>query len=372
MAIVINTFFWSIFFMFGFIAIFNILEEVGSIVIQNYFHRKIETVVLLMIYSVLILLLVRWLRAADLTFSWTANAIRLGILVYTALRLSNVYALISFIGLSVLSFWPMWNFRPLGILNACFMLTFMLIINRFNLPIRANHNYYFLVTGGISLIWWIFNYFLYSDATNQILPLTITSSITMMAIFLYTRLLNYHSEMEKQLRYDTQHDKLTGVRSLERFERDFKFHHNLSIKDDMNSCYLVVLDIDHFKQINDTYGHPVGNNVLIQFSHHLDQYLNTLNVPCGFYRTGGEEFSIIIAGHSDDKIAYSILNHYHDLLKDLTIQHHGKQITISISAGLTQVTMSDNIESAVNRADELLYQAKRAGRDRIMTDIRID
>jgi diguanylate cyclase (GGDEF)-like protein len=70
---------------------------------------------------------------------------------------------------------------------------------------------------------------------------------------------------------------------------------------DGDNLHLVMMDIDHFKAINDTYGHLIGDEALINFARDVESYFIPMDYYAAVYRTGGEEFSILIYGLSDDQ-----------------------------------------------------------------------
>ncbi len=114
---------------------------------------------------------------------------------------------------------------------------------------------------------------------------------------------------------------------------------------------LIMLDIDHFKSVNDTYGHDVGDKVLITLTKLITKHLRTNDI---FARWGGEEFMILLPRTNID-IAYNKaqeLRHLIEQYRDNTIP------SITISLGVTQILNSDNELSAFSRVDKALYQAK--------------
>jgi diguanylate cyclase (GGDEF)-like protein len=121
---------------------------------------------------------------------------------------------------------------------------------------------------------------------------------------------------------------------------------------------LIFLDIDHFKQINDTYGHLRGDEVLIWLCDNVKTFLRSDDILA---RWGGEEFVVLIEGmilptalSKAEKIrAYIESNIFMDGLK------------LTISMGVTQISKSDSLESLVQRADATLYKAKQNGRNRV-------
>ncbi|WP_156647331.1 GGDEF domain-containing protein, partial [Lacticaseibacillus manihotivorans] len=128
---------------------------------------------------------------------------------------------------------------------------------------------------------------------------------------------------------------------------------------------LITIDVDHFKQINDTYGHLMGNQTLIAFSRQLKQLLSNQNDSYKFYHTGGEEFAILLPNTSLDT-ARKVVHDCQLALKTLAIPLTEGQLQVTASFGLAVANPNDN--SATNffkRSDRYLYQSKNNGRDRL-------
>ncbi|MBM9514889.1 PAS domain-containing protein [Desulfogranum marinum] len=153
-------------------------------------------------------------------------------------------------------------------------------------------------------------------------------------------------------------DSLTGAIN----RRGFNTHLGAIIAS--NSRYpeetaLLMLDIDHFKSVNDTYGHDAGDQVLIKLVQQLQSIIRKVDILA---RWGGEEFIILMPKTNKEKaviLAERIRQHIEDYEFD-----HPQYITISL--GLTSLEKYDTLESIVKRADDALYQAKQSGRNRVI------
>ncbi|MGR3715434.1 MAG: GGDEF domain-containing protein [Thermohalobaculum sp.] len=127
-------------------------------------------------------------------------------------------------------------------------------------------------------------------------------------------------------------------------------------------------DLDHFKGLNDNYGHAVGDAVLRHFAGLIKNNIKGQDTPA---RYGGEEFAIIFpktsvfgAGHVTDKIR-ELLNG-----TDIILSRDRSSIgRVSVSFGVTQLLSSDSMAELIRRADGLLYRAKALGRNRVETDM---
>jgi two-component system cell cycle response regulator len=127
---------------------------------------------------------------------------------------------------------------------------------------------------------------------------------------------------------------------------------------------VLLFDIDHFKQINDTYGHDAGDDVLREFSERLRRGVRGIDLVA---RYGGEEF-LLVMPETDAAFAGSVAERLRgDVEKDAFATRAGATIPVTVSIGIAEwLGPSDNAEELVKRADAALYAAKRAGRNRVV------
>ncbi|MGE8066706.1 sensor domain-containing diguanylate cyclase [Pseudomonas sp. NPDC089569] len=126
----------------------------------------------------------------------------------------------------------------------------------------------------------------------------------------------------------------------------------------------LMLDIDDFKVINDTYGHQEGDNVLQRIA---DSGRAALRRGDLFGRIGGEEFAAVFPGCTPD-MALQVAERLQREIQRLSFEHDGQAFGITVSQGLTTLTDQDeNVEHLFARADAAMYRAKRAGKNRIVS-----
>ncbi|MCE5313368.1 MAG: diguanylate cyclase [Nitrospiraceae bacterium] len=125
---------------------------------------------------------------------------------------------------------------------------------------------------------------------------------------------------------------------------------------------LVMIDIDFFKNINDTYGHLFGDLVLARAAHMIQDNLRSYDVLA---RYGGEEF-MIVCPDSDVNEAKAVADRVHEKLKQEVISDDTHTTSITISAGITERRPDDTMDTLLSRVDTALYQAKLTGRDKIV------
>ncbi|HNK62451.1 MAG TPA: histidine kinase N-terminal 7TM domain-containing protein [Anaerolineales bacterium] len=169
--------------------------------------------------------------------------------------------------------------------------------------------------------------------------------------------------IQNELRYLAGHDPLTGTINRRYFMelahkellRARRYHRNLS---------LVLIDLDEFKKVNDTYGHQAGDQALLVLKDLCGQSIRTIDA---FARLGGEEFALLLPETGQDA-AYAIAERLRDSLARTTIKFGGHHFKITMSMGVTEYNLhkDDTIDSMISRADKALYQAKAGGRNKVL------
>ena len=146
-----------------------------------------------------------------------------------------------------------------------------------------------------------------------------------------------------------------GQRELEQYQR---YHHPLS---------LFILDIDHFKQVNDTYGHAAGDQVLIKLAEVSRRLLRATDM-CG--RLGGEEFVGLLPETPADQ-AYTVAERLRETLAETPVATPVGEIRFTVSIGIATAIPGDrSIDDLVRVADEAMYEAKAAGRNKVVARLR--
>ena len=195
------------------------------------------------------------------------------------------------------------------------------------------------------------NDFIVKPAVEQVLVARIKSLVLIRQQYLTLQ------RQKQQMELLSLTDNLTGT-----FNRRYLSEHGVKLAADSVSLPMsvVILDIDHFKSVNDTHGHMKGDKVLINIAQCLRQNapLNGVTI-----RYGGEEFCILMPGYSAEKaeaICEIIRN------KGKLIDTDG--INVSLSIGLSEINSNGipDLETALNKADVALYSAKKNGRDRVV------
>ena len=121
-----------------------------------------------------------------------------------------------------------------------------------------------------------------------------------------------------------------------------------------------LLDIDNFKKLNDTLGHSVGDMALKTLAGHVQKQLRAVDIVARF---GGEEFVVLLPGVPVDEAQVTLTRLQRTLSASL-FMHDGREVFVTFSAGVTRFRPGEPLESALERADEALYEAKRTGKNR--------
>jgi len=127
----------------------------------------------------------------------------------------------------------------------------------------------------------------------------------------------------------------------------------------------IMVDIDKFKSINDTYGHHVGDEVICEVAHRLGSWLRTGDIVC---RYGGEEFAILLPD-ADPGIAEAVAQRICTGIAAEPVSTQAGPLPVTVSAGVADaIADGATMQSMLSRADAALYRAKRAGRNRVISD----
>lgn len=153
-------------------------------------------------------------------------------------------------------------------------------------------------------------------------------------------------------------DPLTGA--LNRFGAEKKFQNLVGYyASNMEAFSIIILDIDHFKNVNDTYGHGTGDEVLVEISSVVK---NAIRQDDAFIRFGGEEF-IVFLSDADLEIAKQSAEKLRLLIESTSFSSSGLNVTASF--GVVQYSPGESMNLLVEKADQLLYAAKAGGRNQV-------
>ncbi len=167
-----------------------------------------------------------------------------------------------------------------------------------------------------------------------------------------------------QLEQDTRTDPLTSL-----YNRRYLFSEGIRLyerwRHEQASIALLMIDIDHFKHINDKYGHQVGDEVLAEIARVLKQQCRPYDLVA---RYGGEEFVVMLEATSSGS-GIATAQRIRQSIIGSTVRSGQRELHITVSIGVVEGNSLGDFDSTLRKADEALYQAKEAGRNRIVTHV---
>ncbi len=174
--------------------------------------------------------------------------------------------------------------------------------------------------------------------------------------------INVRLERVRFFRERADRDGLTGLLTRRAYVERFKIQLSEATRY-KKPVSLCLIDLDHFKEVNDRYGHLAGDRVLSKFGRLLSSRFRAMDVRC---RWGGEEFAVSFY-NEEAETAGLILDRVHEEFRQMRFTgDHGEKFHVTFSAGITTFPKDgDSLEDLFGAADKKLYQAKQQGRDRI-------
>lgn len=177
---------------------------------------------------------------------------------------------------------------------------------------------------------------------------------------------NLRVELEKS-RNDAIRDGLTGTYNRKAFDERISQLMDLNLSKSAPFS-LLLLDIDDFKQINDSYGHPIGDRVLLATAQKCNQNIRKEDFLA---RYGGEEFAILLPGANLENATNKARQICQSLAKTqykLDNKKKGKMVSVTVSIGISAYRTGDTVAGLVDRADKALYSAKQAGKNQAVAE----
>ena len=161
-------------------------------------------------------------------------------------------------------------------------------------------------------------------------------------------------------------DHLTGALNRRGFDNAYQREISIAARNEKQLCF-ALLDIDNFKQLNDTYGHDVGDKVLVYLVEAVKKVVRLEDIVS---RYGGEEFAILLPNTMIESAVEILERVRRHIVKEFFL-HENKRILVTFSAGVTQYQPGDSQQNLYQRADKALYQAKRNGKNQIVVDAEV-
>lgn len=173
---------------------------------------------------------------------------------------------------------------------------------------------------------------------------------------------NLRTELEESVDLSTK-DGLTGVFNRHYFDIHIKQMAENANKSLQKAC-MIMLDMDHFKEVNDKYGHPAGDAVLKSLAVVLKSSIRITDLVA---RYGGEEF-VVLLGNTDKKQGEIVAERVRAAVQELNfiIPDHDHPLKKTASIGITEYNFGETVEDFIGRADKALYNAKETGRNKVI------
>lgn len=180
-------------------------------------------------------------------------------------------------------------------------------------------------------------------------------SISSSLIFPLRNALLYAAALQSALQ-----DPLTGVGNRNSMQQTLQRDIH-SARRHAQSLTVLMIDIDHFKRVNDSYGHSAGDSVLVQVAQSIQQQLRAVDA---LFRYGGEEFLAVLP-NTDKQQASLVAKRILNSLEQLKAQAADQEIQVTVSIGSAALNADDTLETLLQRADSALYRAKKQGRNQV-------
>jgi len=167
-----------------------------------------------------------------------------------------------------------------------------------------------------------------------------------------------NSLLYRQAQTAALQDQLTGLNNRGAFDSSLKREIDLAQRQH-TPMSLIILDIDHFKAVNDTYGHSSGDAALKSVAQSITDTMRRSDIA---FRYGGEEFTLLLS-NTDIEAARLVAERIRIAISQLTCSDGKRSFGFTISAGAAQLTQGEDGSNLFDRADKALYQAKKTGRN---------
>lgn len=194
----------------------------------------------------------------------------------------------------------------------------------------------------------------YDFSLRIILSFLLITFLSAMYEYSNAKAFNNMQKLKEELEYSSTRDYLTSLYNRRGYDKNIKNIQNAR-------GVILMCDIDHFKKINDAYGHDAGDFILQKVAKNI---INMLREDDMAVRWGGEEFFIFLPHTSLDS-GHLVAEKIRKSIEDLPLNYEGQPISVTFSIGLEEVTPDITLENAINNADSAMYQAKQAGRNTI-------
>ncbi len=185
--------------------------------------------------------------------------------------------------------------------------------------------------------------------------LAICALVTCIVLLVTHRALSVY---QRRLEDSAATDKLTGAYNRKAFDSFFEQSRAESLRTE-TALSVLLFDLDHFKRVNDTFGHQAGDRALQEVSERVRRVVRESDL---FFRWGGEEFLVLLKGCTLE-VALNIAEKIRGAIGTLPLSYEGEEISMTASFGVAEYVAGEDLDGLIKRVDQALYLAKEKGRD---------
>ena len=189
--------------------------------------------------------------------------------------------------------------------------------------------------------------------------LFVSMLITLLVVLIIIYTINIY---QRQLEQQAEEDSLTGLANRRKFNDVFEHMFGLHKRGNIKRLSMILLDIDDFKKVNDTFGHLVGDKVLIRFSLILKENLRKTDLIA---RWGGEEFAVLFVDTKKEE-ATQIAEKLRIAVKEDRVLQEILEKPLTVSLGFGELASEDSQDGLIGKVDDALYEAKGLGKDKLV------
>jgi len=212
--------------------------------------------------------------------------------------------------------------------------------------------------------------FTYMRQDITLVPYDIERKLVCLYIYDHTKL---HASSEKlkklnvELKELSSKDPLTQLYNRRYFAEAASTMQSLSVRNNHHNISIIILDVDNFKNINDTYGHAIGDKVIVSLARILEDNCRKSDIVARF---GGEEF-VILLYNTSITFAQNIAENIRKNVEDFMMEIKDEELKFTLSLGVAQFEpqLDKDIECTINRADKALYRAKTSGKNKVLVNL---
>ncbi|CAJ1194204.1 hypothetical protein CPEBRM1_ABPJDJAI_01554 [Companilactobacillus paralimentarius] len=365
----VSPFITSIFFILGVFTLYQVLYDWFKS-ISHYKNLKITDDQLKDVFGILYMLIFIFSMQATIvgkSISWEFMNFQIMAIIFCAYFL-NIHipyryfipiVLVYMIFNSSIGYWESW----------CHAWTLIMCYESFNHIRRMqeeNHRFIRYMMVGIVYggLMWFFVMVKFNLTLSTFYEEWFYLVIFEILLYSYVNMILRDSKLKIHLLEFANHDALTKAENYAAYMTEIQYEFESCQRNKLHLS-MMMFDIDHFKHVNDTYGHLAGDKVLQHVADVAQTVINANDPKVKFYRTGGEEFNVVFPGY-DLESTKDIVNEIFVALNHLPIDINGKKIYISISMGVSTVSSKDvQPNDLYSRVDDNLYHSKNNGRMQI-------